>query len=44
MTPFSIALVDFDLGGIGHMIALRAAGCLHYAKGNACAKGLGFHR
>jgi hypothetical protein len=44
MTPFSIALVDFDLGKVGHMIVLRAALCPHYAKGNACAKGLGFHR
>ena len=44
MTPFSIAVVDFDLGEVGHMIVLRAALCLHYAKGNARAKGLGFHR
>jgi hypothetical protein len=44
MTPFSIAVVDFDLGEVGHMIALRAASCLHYAMGNDCAKGLGFHR
>jgi hypothetical protein len=42
MTPFSVAL--FDLGEVGHMIVLRAASCLHYAKGNACPMVLGFHR
>jgi len=44
MTPFSIALVDFDLGEVGHMIVLRAASCFHYSRNNTSAKGLGAHR